>query len=423
MTLLTIGLVYLGLLLLLAAISAAETAIGMSRELGGKVLAAQSPAVRRELQSISANPFPHLHRALLLSAMLNLALAASALFLATGPLRELGWQPWASAASLFGLAVLIGDVAPKFFAARSPSRILLAATKMLKPARFLLDPPLAVVERASEQIVRLVVPKRVKMRQPITQEELETLIEIREEQGALEEAEAAIIREIISMAHLTVRDCMIPRVSLAMLPAADAKPAGEAVLEKAETRFVLVHGDTPDAVHGVIDSQAWKLAGRPDVLSQVRPPVFVPETLSALDAVDKHLGDFSRCVLVVDEYGGLEGMLTLDEIADWLLSDAAPWQGEEAEIRDLGDGRLLLDGGTRLDDIERELGIEIASEGIDTIGGFVFTQLGHVPKPGERISIPGADIKVRRVSRSRVQQVEMRPHREEAAAGGEEEPS
>lgn len=415
MTLITIGFFYLSLLLLLAVISAAETAIGMSRELSSKVLAAQSPSVRQELQSISANPFPHLHRALLLSAMLNLALAASALFLAAGPLREMGWQPWASAASLFGIAVLIGDVIPKLFAARSPSSILLATTKLLKPARLLLDPPLAVVERASEQIVRLVVPKRVKMRQPITQEELETLIEVREEQGVLDEAEAAIIREILDMAQLTVRDCMIPRVSLAMLPIADAKAEGPDAVEKAETRFVLVHGDTPDAVHGVIDSHAWKLAGRPDVVSHIRPPVFVPETLSTLDAVEKHLGDFSRCVLVVDEYGGLEGMLSLDEIADWLLSDAAPWQGEEAEIRDLGDGRLLLDGGTRLDDIERELGVEIAAEGIDTIGGFIFTQLGHVPKPGERISIRGADIKVRRVSRARVQQVEMRLRQNEDA--------
>lgn len=410
MTLIASGLIYLSLLTLLAVMSAAETAIGMSRDIASQALAAQNPTVRRELQSIASNPFPHLHRTLLLSAMLNLALAAFGLFVVNGPLRELGWNPWASAAMLFGASVLLGDVAPKFLAARSPSQILLATTKVLKPARLFLDPLLAVVEKASDIIVRAIVPKRVKRRLPITLEELETLIEMREEQGVLDEAEAAIIREIIEVAALSVRDCMIPRVNLPLMAIADAKGKGRQILESADSRFVLVHGDTPDVVHGVIDTHAWKLAGRPDVLRQIKPPVFVPETLPVLDALDRHLSDASRCALVVDEYGGLEGLVSQEEVVDWLLYDAAPWRGEGGEIRETGEGRYLLDGATRLDHIESELSLSISSEGIDTIGGFVFTQLGHLPKPGERIHLEGADIKVRRVSRSRVQQVELRLH-------------
>lgn len=411
MTLVVSGLIYLSLLMLLAVMSAAETAIGMSRDLGSRLSAVQNPSVRQELQSIASNPFPHLHRALLLSAMLNLALAAFGLFVVTGPLKQLGWNPWAGALILFGASVLIADVAPKFFAARAPSQILLATTRLLKPARLFLDPLLALVERASDLIVRIIVPKRVKQRLPITLEELETLIEMREEQGILDEPESAIIREIIEVANLSVGDCMIPRVNLPLMAIADAETDGRQILETADSRFVLVHGDTPDAVHGIIDTHAWKLAGRPGVLSQIKPPVFVPETLPVLDTLDKHLVDPSRCVLVVDEYGGLEGLVSQEEVVDWLLYDAAPWQGEGGEIRDLGEGRYLLEGGTRLDHIESELNVPLSIEGIDTIGGFVFTLLGHLPKPGERLRVDGvADLKVRRVSRTRVQQVELRPH-------------
>lgn len=420
MTLVVSGLIYLGLLTLLAVMSAAETAIGMSRDLGSRLSAVQNPSVRQELQSIASNPFPHLHRALLLSAMLNLALAAFGLFVVTGPLKQLGWNPWAGAVILFGASVLVADVAPKFLAARAPSQILLATTRLLKPARLFLDPLLALVEKASDLIVRAIVPKRVKQRLPITLEELETLIEMREEQGILDEPESAIIREIIEVANLSVGDCMIPRVNLALMAIADAETDGRQILETADSRFVLVHGDTPDAVHGIIDTHAWKLAGRPAVLGQIRPPVFVPETLPVLDALDRHLGDPSRCVLVVDEYGGLEGLVSQEEVVDWLLYDAAPWQGEGGEIRDLGEGRYLLDGGTRLDHIESELGVPLSIEGIDTVGGFVFTLLGHLPKPGERLRVDGvADLKVRRVSRTRVQQVELRPARIHPA---EEEP-
>lgn len=408
MTFLASGLIYTGMLLLLAVISAMETAILWAQDMGHGVLSTQSQRVRKQIQSITSNPFPHFHRALLLTAALNLALAALGFYIVTGPARTLGWHPWVTAGILFGVSVFVGDIAPKFLAARAPSQILILTTRFLKPARAVLDPLSAGVERISEIIVRAVVPRKLKMRQRITTEELETLIEMREEQGTLNEPEAAMIREILGVSTLTVRDCMVPRVNLPLLAISDVADEGVAALEKADIRFVVVHGDTPDAVHGVIDTHQWKVAGRPAILTYIRPPVFVPETLSAMDAMEKHLSGSARCVLIVDEYGGLEGLVSQDEIVDWLLYDAAPWQGEGGEIQDLGNGRYLLDGTTRLDHIADELKITLTEEGIDTIGGLVFTQLGHMPKPGERLSLESADLKVRRVSRSRVQQVEMR---------------
>ena len=127
---------------------------------------------------------------------------------------------------LIVLSIFVGDIAPKFFALRSPSQILISSTRLLKPARVILDPLSSVVERISELIVRTVVPKSIKMRHPITQEELETLIEMREEQGTLDEAEAAIIREILDVSTLSVRDCMVPRVNLPLLAVADITKDG-----------------------------------------------------------------------------------------------------------------------------------------------------------------------------------------------------
>ncbi len=101
----------------------------------------------------------------------------------------------------------------------------------------------------------------------------------------------------------------------------------------------------------MIDSFCWKISGRPEWQTMVQQAAFVPETMPVLDALDQHLRETQIPVLIVDEYGGLEGMLSQEEIADWLLYEAAPWQGEEAEIRELGGGRYLLDGGTRIDDV------------------------------------------------------------------------
>ncbi len=399
---------YLALLLLLAVISATETAIHMARDLDTQAGMARE-GVARKLRRITANPFAQLHRTLLLSATLNLALAALGLHLVSGPMMTLGWNPWLAASLLFVGTVLVGDVVPKFLAARSPSAVLLGSLRLLNPLRSILDPISTFADRSTDALIRRFIPQKVKPRLPITRDEFETLVEMREEQGQIDPAEAAMIREALEIEGLTVRDCMVPRVDLTLMSAFDKPEKTTATLEQSAGRHVVVYGETPDVVEGVIDTLAWRLAGRPAWANMLRPVQFVPETMPVLDALHQHLQSTSQPLLIVDEYGGLEGMVSQDEIADWLLYEAAPWQGEGAEIRDLGNGRYLLEGGTRLDDVTSALHITLPdADGLDTIGGLVFNLLGHLPKPGERVQLEDADLKVRRVVRARVQQVELR---------------
>jgi CBS domain containing-hemolysin-like protein len=414
------GLFYLFLLLLLAVISATETAIHSARDLEERLERAGEGGVARKLRSITANPFVQLHRTLLLSATLNLALAALGLHLVSGPFRTLGWQPWLTAPILFAGTVLVGDVMPKFLAAWSPSAVLLGSLRLLNPLRSVLDPLAKLADQATDSLIQRLVPSRVKTRVPMTREEFETLVEMREEQGLIDPAEAEIIREALDIERLTVRDCMVPRVDLALLSAEDASSRAAVVLDQSAGRFVVIYGETPDVVVGVIDTQAWRLAGRPAWQEMITHVPFVPETMPVLDALEKHLQHTVLPVLIVDEYGGLEGMVSQEEIADWLLYEAAPWQGEAGEVRDLGNGRYLVDGGARIEDVSQELELSLPAAGIDTIGGFVLNQLGHAPKPGERIQVPGADLKVRRAVRARILQVELRLHHARSAALPEE---
>lgn len=407
---------YLAILLLLAVISATETAIHMARDLDTRI-DVTGAAVARKLRKITANPFVQLHRTLLLSATLNLALAALGLHLVTGPMHTLGWNPWLAATLLFVGTILVGDVVPKFIAARSPSTVLTGSLRLLNPLRSILDPITSIADSTTEALIRRIIPQRVKTRLPITRDEFETLVEMREEQGLLDSAEAAMIREALEIEGLTVRDCMIPRVDITLMSAFDKPSKNNLMLERSASRYVVVYGETPDVVEGVIDTLAWRLAGRPAWANMLRPIAFVPETMLVLDALDTHLQNTPQPVLIVDEYGGLEGMISQDEVADWLLYEAAPWQGEGAEIRDLGNGRYLLEGGTRIDDVAEALNISLPnSGGLDTIGGLVFNHLGHLPKPGERLHLHDIDLKVRRVVRARIQQVELRlknaPHEE-----------
>jgi CBS domain containing-hemolysin-like protein len=109
--------------------------------------------------------------------------------------------------------------------------------------------------------------------------------------------------------------------------------------------------------------------------------------------------------VVVDEFGGTEGIITMEDIVEEILSGTVPRDGSESYIEPLGNGKFLVSGNARLDDLTEHLGFQIDAEGIDTIGGFVFTRLGYVPSSGTKLEIPGLAITVRRAGRKRIEEV------------------
>jgi putative hemolysin len=117
--------------------------------------------------------------------------------------------------------------------------------------------------------------------------------------------------------------------------------------------------------------------------------------------------------VVVDEHGGTEGIITMADIVEEIISDAVPQAEEELYIEQLGEGRLLVDGSARLEDINELLGTHLEEEGIDTIGGLVFNHLGTLPKPGTVFKLDDLTLTVRRTSRKRVEEVLIEQERKE----------
>ena len=110
--------------------------------------------------------------------------------------------------------------------------------------------------------------------------------------------------------------------------------------------------------------------------------------------------------IVVDEHGGVEGVVTLADLVEEIISDAVPQADAKLYLESIGDARLLASGNARLEDIAEELGVKFEEEGgIDTIGGLIFNQLGQLPKAGQKLRIGSLRATVRRVSRKRVEEV------------------
>jgi CBS domain containing-hemolysin-like protein len=134
-------------------------------------------------------------------------------------------------------------------------------------------------------------------------------------------------------------------------------------------------------------------------------PSFVPETMRAPELLRSFISHPQGLAEVVDEFGGVEGIITLSDIVEEIMSDAAPLGQADLYIEPLEDGRFLVSGNARLDDLTEHLGFELEADGIDTIGGYVFNRLGYLPPSGTQVELPRLAISVRRTARKRIEEM------------------
>jgi magnesium and cobalt transporter len=127
--------------------------------------------------------------------------------------------------------------------------------------------------------------------------------------------------------------------------------------------------------------------------------------MGALELLKLFLTHPQGLAIVVDEFGGTEGVITMGDIVEEILSDAVPRGDVEPYIEPLKDGRFVVSGNARLDDLMEHLGVQIEAEGVDTIGGLVFTRLGYLPPPGTKFEIPWLAVTVRRTGRKRIEEL------------------
>ncbi len=381
-------------------------------------LEAQHPSLSDFLRNFRENPRRVLNVLLLGDTMVNVPLVVLCLVLIwEGPLVT-HVPVWVAALAIFAVVVLLCDLIPKLLALSTAYRISALGVFTLKVMMPLLDRVGQFLENSSNAILDRLTPAKLRVRPRLSDEELETLVEMGEAEGTLHEAEGEMIQEIIKLGDKTAKDCMTPRVDTFAIP--DDLPNEEAIVRCKQQRHrrVPVYADTPDQILGIVDVKQFLLDHSQHYTETLIAPSYVPETMPALKLLRRFLSMPQGMAIVVDEFGGTEGIITLDDIIEEIISDAAPLGDAELYIEPLDECRFLVSGNARLDDLTEHLGFEIAADGIDTIGGYLFNRLGYLPNPGAIIEIPHLAITVRRVSRKRIEELLL----EKTGAGGETGP-
>src|SRR3989440_2594258 len=405
----------LGVVILLGAIavlvfcsalfSGLETALFSLKPHQLRRLEEQHPSLAKFTQMLREHPRSVLNMLLLADGLINVPLVVLCLVLLwEGPLA--GEVPqWLAAIAIFTVVVLVCDLIPKVLALSASYRISTIGAFTLNASLPMLDRVGRTLENMSRAVVDLLTPGSLKTRARLSDEELETLVEIGEEEGSLHETEGEMIQEIIKLGDKTAKDCMTPRVDMFALP--DDLTNEEAIAQLRQRRHhrVPVYADTPDQIVGVLDVKLFLLDPSEHYTELMGAPSYVAETMKAMDLLRSFLTHAQGLAIVVDEFGGTEGIITLSDITEEIISDALPLGDAELYIEPLEDGRFLVSGNARLDDLSEHLGFELEAEGLDTIGGLLFNRLGYLPPSGTRFEMPRLAVTIRRAGRKRIEEI------------------
>jgi CBS domain containing-hemolysin-like protein len=354
------------------------------------------------LSELLENPRRLLSVILLCDALANFPLILICLYLLRG-MEEALVPFWVAALLIFTLVVFVCDLVPKVAALLDPYRFARIGVRVLKPLMPVFDPLSRVLQRISDRIAAAITPAPLKAASFLSEEELGTLVELSTEQGTLHETESEMIHEIIKLGDKTARDCMTPRVDTFTLP--DDLTNAEMIRRLRARRRVPIYGETPDDIEGILDARDFLLDPSAHYTERLVAPSFVPETMKAIDLLRSFLAHPQGIAIVVDEHGGTEGVVTLADIVEEIISDAVPLAEHGLYIEAIANCQIIANGNARLDDINEMLGTELKEDGIDTIGGLIFNRLGTLPKPGTQIELEGLKLTVRRTSRKRIEEV------------------
>jgi putative hemolysin len=337
-------------------------------------------------------------------------------------------QQWFPQRRFILIALVIGLVIagifrqfiPRLVTIRNPEGILLVLLPLVRPFYRLLTVAADPWHRSFDRLRRERQVPESAAEDEDDNDDIQALIDVGEEEGILEEEEGELIQSIIEFGDTLVSEVMTPRTEIVALPiTATVREARDLIIESKYSRLP-VYREQIDNVEGLIYVrdllQCWpEDREEENIAPLVRPVYFVPETKPVADLLEEMQKAHVQLAMVIDEYGGVAGLVTVEDMLEEIVGEIEDedTEGEEiVQIVEASDGYYDVLGSTEIGKIERLFDMEIEDDDFTTIAGLVISESGYVPPPGERLTIRGLDVEVleadsRRIARLRLRRAEQ----------------
>ena len=273
-------------------------------------------------------------------------------------------------------------------------------TKILSP---ILAFPMVVIGDTKSDLVQ---PSSV------TEDELRTLVDMGQEEGYVEEVERRMIHSIFRLSDTLVREIMVPRIDMVVLDVNSSLSEAVKIFVDSGYSRMPVYEDNVDNTLGLLYAKdllrVWEEGGKIDSLRDLlRPAYYIPEAKRVDELLEEMQSQHIHIAIVVDEYGGVAGLVTLEDIVEEILGEIQDEYDQEEEMPfvELDDGDYMFIGKVDIDDFNEIMGSDLSPDEADTLAGYIYSRLGRVPNVGEQVNEDDLILTVEQVNARRIQKI------------------
>ncbi len=402
--------------------SSAETAFVSVPRLKAKHLVSVGRKGAERLERLVEQPSRFLAAILLGNNLVNVAAAVLGTVMAVAAVGP-AWGALVATIGVTTLILIFGEVIPKTFAAHHAEGVALAYTGSIELLIWVLYPFVWALNHIGLGFTRMVTETE-EDKKLVTEEEIRTALTVGEAEGVWEEDEAEMLQSAFEFADRPVREVMQPRTEVTWLEQGTTLAAFLDIYRQSPYSRFPVYKGTPDSVVGVLSIKDVLMAQASDSLDMespvdelVRPVYFVPETKLLGELLAEMRDNNYRMVVVIDEYGGVAGIATLEHLtAEIMGSIGDELAGKEEDFVTIDANTFEVDGGLRVEEANEELGLDLPTGDYETIAGFILSHLGRIPKQGEQLRYKDLKLAILEMRERKIERILVTKEKDAAPA-------
>lgn len=413
------------LLAMSAFFSSSETALTTVSTIRLKSLADNDNKNAKLVLKLKENPDKMLSAILIGNNIVNIAASSiTTIFVQTM------WGSWAisiGSGALTLLVLVFGEITPKTAATGYADKFSLVVAKPIWFLTKVLTPIIVVVNFLASCIMKLFRININEKESTFTEEELRTIMDVSHEEGVIEEEEREMINNVFDFGEAEAKEIMIPRIDMCMINVdASYDELLEIFKENRYTRLP-VYQDSTDNVIGIInikDLILYRSGDKFDIRDYLRDVYYTYEYKKLDELMAEMRKDSVNITIVLDEYGAAVGLITIEDLLEEIVGEIRDEYDydEEDSFKEIAPNEYLVDGQTKLDDVNDALDLSLTSEDYDSIGGYIIGSLDRLPIMGDTVETDNVKLVVELMDKNRIDKVHIyiKPETDEAEANGEE---
>ncbi|WP_308493831.1 hemolysin family protein [Microbacterium terrisoli] len=391
------------LLLLLAAVllvafgglmAAIDAAMGVTSRQDLTELADEGGRGAAQLRRIAEDPDAHLHAVVFIRVLAETTAAVLVTVAFTLLFHNIWWAMLAAAVLMTGISFVLVGASPRSVGRRHAQGLLQGSARVIRGIRIILGPVTGALIAFGDRVT----PGGARGASFASEEQLLSMVDEAASHDLIEADDRDLIHSVFDFTDTVVRAVMVPRTDMVTVDAAtSAREALSIFLERGVSRVPVVDDEADDVVGVLYLKDLVQIAFRQEsawhevsVSTIARPPVFVPESMRAETLLQQMKRDAVHVCMVVDEYGGVAGLVTLEDLIEELVGEIADeYDARQTEVVELEPGRYRVSARLSVDEVGELFGLELDDEDVDSIGGLLGKALGRVPQPGATADVDG----------------------------------